>query len=99
MATANRVSIIPCGAMTADLTWLLLKPGRAITDRHHKDGPAPSVGVPPHRGVAAARAWPLLKPGRSITARPHKDGPAPWVDVPTHCVLVETDEGRLLWDT
>ena len=63
MATANKVTVIPCGAMTADLTWLLLKPGRSITDRNHKDAPAP------------------------------------WVDVPTHCVLVETDEGRMLWDT
>jgi glyoxylase-like metal-dependent hydrolase (beta-lactamase superfamily II) len=63
LATANKVTILPCGAMTADLTWLLLKPGKSITDRHHKDGPAP------------------------------------WVDVPTHCVLVETDEGRVLWDT
>ncbi|MDT7776375.1 MAG: N-acyl homoserine lactone hydrolase, partial [Pseudonocardiales bacterium] len=63
MATANKVSVIPCGAMSADLTWLLLKPGRSITDRHHKDAPQP------------------------------------WVDVPTHCVLVETDEGKILWDT
>ena len=63
MATANKVTVIPCGAMTADLTWLLIKPGRSITDRNHKDAPAP------------------------------------WVDVPTHCVLVETPEGRLLWDT
>jgi N-acyl homoserine lactone hydrolase len=63
MATANKVTVIPCGAMTADLTWLLLKPGRSITDRSRKDGPAP------------------------------------WVDVPSHCVLVETDEGKLLWDT
>jgi glyoxylase-like metal-dependent hydrolase (beta-lactamase superfamily II) len=63
MATANKVSIIPCGAMSADLTWLLLKPGLAMTDRNHRD----SV--------------------------------APWVDVPTHCVLVETSEGKLLWDT
>ena len=63
MATANKVTVIPCGAMTADLTWLLLKPGQSITDRDHKDDPAP------------------------------------WLDVPTHCVLVETDEGRLLWDT
>lgn len=63
MATANRVSVIPCGAMTADLTWLLLKPGRSIVDRAHKNQPAP------------------------------------WVDVPTHCVLVETDDGRVLWDT
>jgi glyoxylase-like metal-dependent hydrolase (beta-lactamase superfamily II) len=35
----------------------------------------------------------------SITDRHHKDAPAPWVDVPTHCVLVETDEGKVLWDT
>ena len=63
MATANKVSVIHCGAMTADLTWLLLKPGRSIVDRSNKNAPAP------------------------------------WVDVPSHCVLVETDEGRLLWDT
>ena len=63
MATANKVTVIPCGAMTADLTWLLIKPGMSITDRHHKDAPPP------------------------------------WVDVPTHCVLVETDEGKVLWDT
>lgn len=63
MATANRVSIIPCGAMTADLTWLLLKPGRSIMDRNNKQQTVP------------------------------------WVDVPTHCVLVETDEGKILWDT
>jgi N-acyl homoserine lactone hydrolase len=63
MATANKVSVIPCGAMSADLTWLLLKPGRSITDRSHRNEPAP------------------------------------WVEVPTHCVLVETSEGKLLWDT
>jgi N-acyl homoserine lactone hydrolase len=63
MATANKVSIIPCGAMEADLTWLLLKPGKTI--RSYAD----------------------------------KDLPAPWSDIPTHCVLVETDEGRVLWDT
>jgi N-acyl homoserine lactone hydrolase len=63
MATANKVSVIPCGAMTADLTWLLLKPGRSMVDRSHKNDPAP------------------------------------WVDVPSHCVLVETDEGKILWDT
>ncbi|MBO0876478.1 MAG: N-acyl homoserine lactonase family protein [Pseudonocardia sp.] len=63
MATANKVSVIPCGAMSADLTWLLLKPGTSMRDRSHRDVPAP------------------------------------WVDVPTHCVLVETDQGKLLWDT
>ena len=63
MATANKLTVIPCGAMTADLTWLLLKPGVSIK--------------PPSE----------------------KNAPIDWVDVPTHCVLVETDEGKLLWDT
>lgn len=63
MATGTTVSIIPCGAMTADLTWLLLAPGRAIRRRQDKDLPAE------------------------------------WVDVPTHCVLVDTPDGKLLWDT
>ncbi|MCE0762689.1 N-acyl homoserine lactonase family protein [Pseudonocardia kujensis] len=63
MATANKLSIIPCGAMHADLTFL------------------------------------LLKPGVSIMPRGQKDSPISWVEVPTHCVLVETDEGKVLWDT
>jgi N-acyl homoserine lactone hydrolase len=46
MATANRVTVIPCGAMSADLTWLLLKPGRSIMDRHHRGVPAPWVDLP-----------------------------------------------------
>ncbi|MEJ2870269.1 N-acyl homoserine lactonase family protein [Actinomycetospora sp. OC33-EN08] len=58
-----KVSILDCGAMSADLTWL------------------------------------LLQPGRSIKPRQQKDAPAEWVDVPTHCVLVETPDGTLLWDT
>jgi len=49
--------------MTADLTWLLLAPGRAMRDRHHKQEPPE------------------------------------WVDVPLHCVLVDTPDGKLLWDT
>src|SRR5947207_12670098 len=63
MATVTTVSILPCGAMTADLTWLLLAPGRAIRNRQNKHLPAE------------------------------------WVDVPTHCVLVDTPDGKLLWDT
>jgi N-acyl homoserine lactone hydrolase len=63
MATANKLSVIPCGAMHADLTFL------------------------------------LLKPGVSIRARSEKDSQITWTEVPTHCVLVETDEGKLLWDT
>jgi len=62
-ATGTTLSIIPCGAMTADLTWLLLAPGRAIRSRQNKY-------LPPE-----------------------------WTDVPSHCVLVDTPEGKLLWDT
>ena len=63
MAKDTTVTILPCGAMTADLTWLLLAPGRAIRNRNQKNEPPE------------------------------------WVDVPTHCVLVDTPDGRLLWDT
>ena len=58
-----KVSILDCGAMSADLTWL------------------------------------LLKPGRSIRPRQQKDEPTEWATVPTHCVLVETPDGTILWDT
>lgn len=43
--------------------------------------------------------WLLLKPGYSITDRSQKDKPAAWGECPTHAVLVETPEGRILWDT
>ena len=46
MATATKLSVIPCGAMTADLTWLLLTPGRAITQPAAQDAPARWVDVP-----------------------------------------------------
>lgn len=41
----------------------------------------------------------LLKPGRTIRSRYEKDRLTEWYASPTHCVLVETPEGRLLWDT
>ena len=63
MAAGTTVTIVPCGAMTADLTWLLLAPGWAMRSRQDKDKPAE------------------------------------WVDVPTHTVLVDTPDGKLLWDT
>lgn len=63
MAKQTTVSVLHCGSMHADLTWLLLAPGRAMRRRQDKDLPAP------------------------------------WTEVPSHCVLVDTPEGKLLWDT
>src|ERR1700749_4521218 len=48
MVTGTTVSILPCGAMTADLTWLLLAPGPAIRNRQNKQMPAEWVDVPTH---------------------------------------------------
>lgn len=58
-----KVHVLACGAMSADLTWLLLKPGLTIVDRSNRNRPAA------------------------------------WSACPTHVVVVETPEGRLLWDT
>ncbi len=63
MSNGTTVRIIPCGAMTADLTWMLLAPGRAMQTRQNRGQPAE------------------------------------WTDVPSHCVLVDTPDGKLLWDT
>ncbi len=63
MATARKVHVLDCGAMSCDLTWL------------------------------------LLKPGRSIRPRQEKERPVEWYPCTTHAVLVETDEGTMLWDT
>lgn len=63
MAKRTTVSVIHCGSMHADLTWLLLAPGRAMRRRQDQNLPAP------------------------------------WTEVPTHCVLVDTPDGKLLWDT
>ncbi len=48
MASGTTVKILPCGAMSADLTWLLLQPGRAMRSRQDKDKPAEWVDVPTH---------------------------------------------------
>lgn len=39
MATATKVHVLDCGAMSCDLTWLLLKPGRSIRPRAERDRP------------------------------------------------------------
>jgi N-acyl homoserine lactone hydrolase len=63
MAVAKKVHVLDCGAMSCDLTWL------------------------------------LLKPGRSIRPRSERDKPVEWYPCTTHAVLVETDDGTMLWDT
>ncbi|WP_166133191.1 N-acyl homoserine lactonase family protein [Nocardioides ochotonae] len=49
--------------------------------------------------MTADLTWLLLAPGRAIRTRHNKHLPAEWTDVPSHCVLVDTPEGKLLWDT
>jgi N-acyl homoserine lactone hydrolase len=39
MATATKLHVLDCGAMSCDLTWLLLKPGRSIRPRAERDKP------------------------------------------------------------
>lgn len=52
MATqSTRVHVLSCGAMSCDLTWLLLKPGMTITDRSHTNKPAEWVACPTHAVV------------------------------------------------
>jgi len=63
MADKTTVHVLDCGAMSCDLTWL------------------------------------LLKPGRSIHPRQDRDKPVEWYPCTTHCVLVDTPDGKLLWDT
>ncbi|GII53745.1 MBL fold metallo-hydrolase [Planotetraspora thailandica] len=58
-----KLHILDCGAMSCDLTWL------------------------------------LLKPGRSLRPRSQRTKPVEWYRCATHAVLVETEEGTLLWDT
>lgn len=43
--------------------------------------------------------WLLLKAGRTIRPRSDKGRPVEWYSCTTHAVVVETPEGRLLWDT
>lgn len=58
-----RLHVLDCGAMSCDLTWL------------------------------------LLKAGRTIRSRAERDRPVEWYPCTTHAVVVETPEGRMLWDT
>ena len=48
MSNGTTVSVLPCGAMTADLTWMLLAPGRAMQTRQKRGAPAEWTDVPSH---------------------------------------------------
>lgn len=48
MANEMKVHLLETGTMEADLTWLLLKPGRVIQDVAHKDAPRQWGQVPTH---------------------------------------------------
>lgn len=63
MAKATRLHVLDCGAMSCDLTWL------------------------------------LLKPGRCLRSRADREKPVEWYPCTTHAVVVETPDGRMLWDT
>ncbi|MFK0728419.1 N-acyl homoserine lactonase family protein [Rothia sp. BD8] len=53
-----------------------------------------------HSGdMEADYTWLLLKPERIIKPVSQRDAPREFGLVPTHAVLVETPEGRMLWDT
>lgn len=43
--------------------------------------------------------WLLLQAGNTIKDRHHKHEPAAWGECPTHAILIETEEGKILWDT
>ncbi|MBE9375240.1 N-acyl homoserine lactonase family protein [Saccharopolyspora sp. HNM0983] len=43
--------------------------------------------------------WLLLAPGKAMRRRQDRHLPAPWTEIPTLCALVDTPDGKLLWDT
>ncbi|WP_067473159.1 N-acyl homoserine lactonase family protein [Actinomadura hibisca] len=45
---ATRLHVLDCGAMSCDLTWLLLKAGTTIRSRGDRDLPAPWTPCPTH---------------------------------------------------
>ena len=51
MATATKLHVLDCGAMSCDLTWLLLKPGRSIRTRADKDKPVEWYPCSTHAAV------------------------------------------------
>lgn len=51
MSGKTTVHVLGCGAMSCDLTWLLLQPKRAITDRTNPNKPAEWIACPSHAVV------------------------------------------------
>ena len=48
MTDEMRVHVLSTGVMETDLTWLLLKGGHTIRDRHHKNDPVVWGDCPTH---------------------------------------------------
>ena len=51
MSKATKLHVLDCGAMSCDLTWLLLKPGRSIRTRADKDKPVEWYPCSTHAAV------------------------------------------------
>ena len=51
MATATKLHVLDCGAMSCDLTWLLLKPGRSIRPHTRLVSRSPRVHTVPNVSV------------------------------------------------
>jgi N-acyl homoserine lactone hydrolase len=51
VAVPMKLHVLGCGAMSCDLTWLLLAPGRSIVSRTQRDRPAEWVACPSHAVV------------------------------------------------
>jgi N-acyl homoserine lactone hydrolase len=60
MATATKLSIIPCGAMHTDLAWLLLKPGVTLHGVHDRHAAVAWSEVPTHVVLVETPAGKLL---------------------------------------
>jgi hypothetical protein len=61
--------------------------------------PANALHILDNGAMHCDLTWLLLQPGRTIKPRDQRQDPAEWYECSSHCVVVETDEGRVLWDT
>ena len=60
MSKATKLHVLDCGAMSCDLTWLLLKPGRSIQTRADRGKPAEWYPCSTHAAVVETPEGTLL---------------------------------------